>query len=113
MQLRHLQSITQPSEGIQKVTALCWAPNGKKLAVCTTDRVVLMFDEDGVRRDKFSTKPADKVLFTAQIDSLIFIDGFCIIGTKKLCGKTNDVLSSVGQTCHCSDRQYGVYLQNW
>ena len=61
MQLKHLQSITQPSDGIVKVTALCWAPNGKRLAVCTTDRVVQMFDEDGVRKDKFSTKPADKV----------------------------------------------------
>ena len=61
MQLRHLQSITSPSEGILKVTALCWSPNGKKLAVCTTERVVLMFDEEGNRKDKFSTKPADKV----------------------------------------------------
>lgn len=56
-----MQSITQPSEGIQKVTTLCWAPNGKKLAICTTERVVIMFDEAGVRKDKFSTKPADKV----------------------------------------------------
>ena len=62
MQLRHLQSITPPSEGILKVTAVCWAPKGKKLAVCTTDRVVLMFDEEGNRKDKFSTKPADKVV---------------------------------------------------
>jgi intraflagellar transport protein 172 len=61
MQLQHLQSITPASDGILKVTALCWAPNGKRMAVCTTDRVVLMFDEEGVRKDKFSTKPADKV----------------------------------------------------
>jgi intraflagellar transport protein 172 len=63
MQLRHLQSISQPAEGIQKVTALCWAPSGKKLAVCTTDRVVVMFDDAGVKKDKFSTKPAEKVTF--------------------------------------------------
>ena len=61
MQLKHLQSISQPSDGIVKVTAICWAPNGKRLAVCTTDRLVLMFDEEGNRKDKFSTKPADKV----------------------------------------------------
>ena len=61
MQLKHVQSVTQPSESIAKVTAICWAPNGKKLAVCTTDRVVLLFDDEGVRRDKFSTKPAEKV----------------------------------------------------
>jgi hypothetical protein len=61
MQLKHLQSITRPGDGIVKVTAVCWAPNGKRLAICTTDRVVQMFDEDGVPKDKFFTKPADKV----------------------------------------------------
>jgi hypothetical protein len=61
MQLKHIQSITQPGEGIVKVTAICWAPNGKRLAVCTTDRVVLMFDEEGNKKDKFPTKPSDKV----------------------------------------------------
>lgn len=61
MQLKHLNSLTQPSQGIVKVTAICWSPNGKKLAVCTTDRLVLMFDENGERKDKFSTKPAEKV----------------------------------------------------
>ena len=61
MQLKHLQSLTQPGEGIVKVTALCWAPSGKKLAICTTDRVVIMFDDEGNRRDRFSTKPAEKV----------------------------------------------------
>lgn len=63
MQLKHIESLTQPAQGIVKVTAVCWAPNGKRLAICTTDRVVIMFDENGVRKDKFSTKPADKVTF--------------------------------------------------
>lgn len=76
MQLKYLQSITQPSDGIIKVTAICWAPNGKKLAVCTTDRVVLMFDENGVRKDKFATKPADKVY---KVILLLFIYLFQII----------------------------------
>ena len=60
MQLKHLQSLTQPGDGIVKVTALCWAPNGKKMAMCSTDRVVVMFDDEGNRRDRFATKPADK-----------------------------------------------------
>uniref|UniRef100_A0A8C6VBY2 Intraflagellar transport 172 n=1 Tax=Naja naja TaxID=35670 RepID=A0A8C6VBY2_NAJNA len=38
---------------------MAWAPNNAKFAVCTVDRVVLLYDEQGERRDKFSTKPAD------------------------------------------------------
>lgn len=30
-----------------------------KLAVATCERLVLLFDRDGTRRDKFATKPAD------------------------------------------------------
>uniref|UniRef100_A0AAY4EKD8 Intraflagellar transport protein 172 homolog n=1 Tax=Denticeps clupeoides TaxID=299321 RepID=A0AAY4EKD8_9TELE len=42
-----------------KVTCMAWAPNNAKFAVCTVDRVVLLYDEQGEKRDKFSTKPAD------------------------------------------------------
>lgn len=90
MQLKHVQSVTQASDSICKVTAICWAPNGKKLAVCTIDRVVLLFDEEGVRRDKFATKPAEKgpknyivrqmafspqsdKLAIAQTDNMVFV----------------------------------------
>ena len=90
MQLKYLQSITQPSDGLNKITALCWAPNGKKLAVCNSDRMVLMYDEDGTRRDKFPTKPCDKgpknyivkamafsptsdKLAIAQTDNMVFV----------------------------------------
>lgn len=69
MQFKHLQTIHQPpsGEGVVRVTAICWAPNGKRLAVCTTDRVVVMFDEEGTRKDKFSTKPADKVPYAPRL----------------------------------------------
>lgn len=48
-----------PQEGASKVTALAWAPNNTKLAVVTVDRVVILFDELGEKRDKFATKPAN------------------------------------------------------
>uniref|UniRef100_A0A8D0GGL2 Intraflagellar transport 172 n=1 Tax=Sphenodon punctatus TaxID=8508 RepID=A0A8D0GGL2_SPHPU len=38
---------------------MAWSHNNAKFAVCTVDRVVLLYDEHGERRDKFSTKPAD------------------------------------------------------
>lgn len=48
-----------PQDGAAKVTCLAWAHTNAKFAVCTVDRVVLLYDEHGERRDKFSTKPAD------------------------------------------------------
>lgn len=46
-------------DGAAKVTCMAWSPNNARFAVCTVDRVVLLYDEHGERRDKFSTKPAD------------------------------------------------------
>lgn len=46
-------------DGAAKVTAMSWAPTNNKFAVVTTDRVVILFDDTGERRDKFSTKPGD------------------------------------------------------
>jgi len=46
-------------ENEARITAVAWAPNNLKLAVCTSDRVVLLFDETGTKRDKFPTKPAE------------------------------------------------------
>ncbi|KAJ8355794.1 hypothetical protein SKAU_G00185880 [Synaphobranchus kaupii] len=59
MQLKHLKTLLIPQDGAAKVTCMTWAPNNGKFAVCTVDRVVLLYDEQGERRDKFSTKPAD------------------------------------------------------
>jgi intraflagellar transport protein 172 len=73
-----------------QITAMCWAPNNRKLAVVNVDRVVLLFDENGERRDKFSTKPTDKgpknyvvvgmafspdstKLAVAQSDNIVFV----------------------------------------
>jgi len=46
-------------DGAAKICSLAWSPNNLKLAVCTSDRVILLFDEQGEKRDKFSLKPAD------------------------------------------------------
>ena len=51
-------------DGACKVTALAWSPSNTKMAVVTMDRVVILYDELGERRDKFSTKPANpQVIF--------------------------------------------------
>ncbi|XP_071962115.1 intraflagellar transport protein 172 homolog [Antedon mediterranea] len=59
MQLKHTKTFLTPQDGAAKITALAWSPNNNKLAVCTVDRVILLYDEHGERRDKFSTKPID------------------------------------------------------
>jgi len=42
------------------------------MAVCTYDRVVLLYDEHGERRDKFATKPADPKVCTAYMININF-----------------------------------------
>ncbi|GFH08379.1 WD_REPEATS_REGION domain-containing protein [Haematococcus lacustris] len=59
MQLRYLKTVLPPGDGLQKVTSLCWAANNSKMAAVTTDKVVYLFDDNGERKDKFKTKPAD------------------------------------------------------
>ncbi len=55
-------------EGAEKICALCWAPNNTKLAVCNYEKLVILFDEQGEKRDKFATKPADpKVNYSAAL----------------------------------------------
>ena len=44
MNLRFDKTCLTPVEGILRVTSLTYSPNGKKLAVATTDRVVTLFD---------------------------------------------------------------------
>ncbi|XP_054716571.1 intraflagellar transport protein 172 homolog [Uloborus diversus] len=59
MRLKHLKTLHPAQDGAERVMAMCWSPNNKKLAVCTADRTVLLFDASGEKRDKFSTKPSD------------------------------------------------------
>lgn len=44
---------------MSRIAGLAWSPNNQKLAAATSDRSILLFDENGERRDKFSTKAAD------------------------------------------------------
>lgn len=40
MQLKYSKNIQPAVDGMQKISALSWSPNGKKLAVSTADRVL-------------------------------------------------------------------------
>lgn len=41
------------------MTAIDCAANNAKIAIATADRAVILLDERGEQRDKFSTKPVD------------------------------------------------------
>lgn len=73
MQLRHWKSCQSPNDGLQKVTSLCWSPDGKKIALASVDRIVSLFDDEGNKKDKFQTKPAtEKGPKTYMIKDMIF-----------------------------------------
>jgi len=61
MKLRHMKTLLPPTDGMCKVTAICFSPNNRRLAVITVERIVYLFDENGERKEKFSTKPREKV----------------------------------------------------
>lgn len=66
-------SIAFLQESAARVTALAWSPNNVKLAVCTVDRVVLLFDEHGEKKDKFATKPAN-----AEVCTYTYVHSTCM-----------------------------------
>ena len=72
MQLRYLENLQNPQDGMQKVTAIAWSPNSQRLAVVGVDKIVQLFDENGERRDRFSTKPADKSQKTYVVKGISF-----------------------------------------
>ena len=113
-----------------KVTAVCWSPNNRRLAIVTVDKVVHLFDENGERRDKFSTKPADKTnksymitgmsfspdsskLAVAQSDNIVFVYKLGLEwGDKKtICNKflqTSSVTALTWPKAHPNEVAFGL-----
>ncbi len=60
MKLRHYRRVLPPGDSLAKVQAIAWSPNNQRTAIACAG-IVSLFDENGERRDKFATKPADKV----------------------------------------------------
>ncbi|VVC90896.1 unnamed protein product [Leptidea sinapis] len=56
-----------------------------QLAVVTCDRLILLFDKDGVRRDKFNTKPADPAAGKKSyvVTSVVFSDNSELLGVAQ------------------------------
>lgn len=92
MQLKYLMTVLEPQSQIYRISSMAWSPNNAKLAVATPDRVVLLYNENGERKDKFTTKPSDSAagkasytirglafspdstrLAVAQSDNIVFV----------------------------------------
>lgn len=67
MQLRHLKTIQPPGDNIARISTLTWCPNNRRLAVCTADKAIHLFDENGERKDRFPTKPADSKVWVSSL----------------------------------------------
>ncbi|KAH0950735.1 hypothetical protein HN011_002331 [Eciton burchellii] len=59
MLLKYLGTVMPAQELENKVISIAWSPNNLKLAVASSDRSIYLFDENGIKRDRFSTKPID------------------------------------------------------
>lgn len=44
---------------LSPICGISWSPNQQRLAIATIDRTIQLYDENGEKRDKFSTKPVD------------------------------------------------------
>ncbi|RZF39607.1 hypothetical protein LSTR_LSTR001128 [Laodelphax striatellus] len=90
MQLKHLKTIVTAQDGPAKIMAIAWAPNNLKLAVCNSERIIVLFDEHGEKRDKFPTKPAD----SKNGRKSYFVKGlaFSPDSTKLAVGQTDNII---------------------
>ncbi|KAJ2944293.1 hypothetical protein O0L34_g18279 [Tuta absoluta] len=108
MRLKYSRTLLEAQDGESPIADISWSPNNVKLAVATCDRTVMLFDREGVRRDKFNTKPADpaagkksyviisisfsdnsELLGVAQSDNMVFVYrvGADWSGKKVICNK--------------------------
>ena len=127
MQLKHLQTLMDPSSGPSKVNSIAFSPDNTKLAVCH-ERTIWLFDEQGEKRDKFSTKPCDSKygkksyhvtgiafspdsnkLAVGQSDNILFVYkiGMSFGDKKSICNKYI-VTSAV--TCLCWPAENSIYF---
>uniref|UniRef100_A0A7S1KTE2 IF140/IFT172/WDR19 TPR domain-containing protein n=1 Tax=Percolomonas cosmopolitus TaxID=63605 RepID=A0A7S1KTE2_9EUKA len=92
MQLRFLADIHQPIKAIAPIRSLAWSPNNRRLALADSNNVIYLYDENGEKKEKFSTKsvsgekggnsymitglvfsPDSTKLAVAQSDNIVYI----------------------------------------
>ncbi|CAJ0583461.1 unnamed protein product, partial [Mesorhabditis spiculigera] len=59
MKLKYQGQLLPQQVGAARVCAIAATPNGSKVAVATSDRAIVLFDEKGEQRERFATKAID------------------------------------------------------
>ncbi|XP_022904124.2 intraflagellar transport protein 172 homolog [Onthophagus taurus] len=59
MQFKYVKNILESYDVPQQIICVAWSPNSAKLAAATSERQILLFDENGEKKDHFSTKPSN------------------------------------------------------
>jgi intraflagellar transport protein 172 len=59
IQLKHLRTIIPSGDSIAKITAIAWSPNNTRMAAISSNKMVVLYDENGESKDKFNTKPGE------------------------------------------------------
>jgi intraflagellar transport protein 172 len=57
MNFKHSKNLQSGHDGISKIQALSWSQNNMRLAVAQSDKKIALYDENGEKREAFSTKP--------------------------------------------------------
>ena len=89
MNFRHSRNLIPSGTQISKICGISWSPNNMRLAVATADRKIVLFDEEGNKKESFGTKaggqnknyeirdiifnPESTKLAIAQSDNFIFV----------------------------------------
>lgn len=72
MQIKHESNILGSTNTLNKITSMCWSPNGSRLAVVNRERFVQLFDENCQNRDNFTLKPAPNLPKTFIVKQMCF-----------------------------------------
>ena len=92
MNFKHSKNILPGQETIFKIHGAAWSANNMRLAISQADRKIAIFDENGEKKDTFSTKPAKssknyvirEIAFSPDSTRLAVAQSDCIIFIYKL-----------------------------
>lgn len=92
MQLKYQRNLIKAGNKLAKVTAIVWSPQVPtavaRMVVATADRILHIFDENGILRDSISTRPADKQQPNYIVKSLAFSP----CGTMLACAQSDCIV---------------------